>query len=175
MRTNSMIHTRRLTLRRYLPDDWARVHLYAKVPEFSQYEVWGPNSAEDTKAFVADCIEKTSVTPILEYQLAVILKDANILIGGCGIKKDQPSDSAASLGYAINPEFQNRGYATETAIALIDFGFSHLGLTRIVAECDTRNSASYKVMEKAGMKVAARLTGYREVKGEMSDSYRYEI
>lgn len=170
-----MISTKRLTLRKFIHDDWARVHLYAQVPEFSQYDVWGPNSVEDTKAFVADCIAKTSITPILEHQLAVILKDGDVLIGGCGIKRGNASDHTASLGYAINPEYQNRGFATETAIALIDFGFNNLGLTKVVAECDTRNTASYRVMEKAGMKMVARLPDDREVKGEMSDSYRYEI
>jgi RimJ/RimL family protein N-acetyltransferase len=170
-----MIPTQRLTLRKYITDDWARVHVYAKVPELSQYEVWGPNSAEDTKIYVASCIAKTSMTPILEHQLAVILNDGNVLIGGCGLKRSDASESTASLGYAINPEFQNRGFATETATALIDFGFNNLGLTKVEAECDTRNTASCKVMEKAGMKRVAQLPDDREVKGQMSDSYRYEI
>jgi RimJ/RimL family protein N-acetyltransferase len=170
-----VIKTRRLILRKFSPDDWARVHVYATVPEFSRYDVWGPNSIEDTKAFVARCIAKTSADPILEYQLAVFLKDSNDLIGGCGIKRSHAADRTASLGFAVNPEFQNCDFATEISTALIDFGFNKLGLTNIVAECDARNIASYRVMEKAGMQRVARLQNHREVKGEMTDSYRYEI
>ena len=170
-----MIYTKRLTLRRYIPDDWASVHLYAQVPEFSQYDIWGPNSADDTKEFVAACIARTSAEPVLGYQLAVILNDTDTLIGGCGLKRNDASDDSASLGYAINPDFQNRGFATEIANALIKFGFDDLGLTKVIAECHSRNTASSRVMEKAGMKMVARLPDHRMVKGEMTDSYRYAI
>ena len=170
-----MIYTRRLTLREFRPDDWESVHLYARVPEVSQYDIWGPNSEDDSKEFVATCIAKTSADPILEYQLAVILNDTDMLIGGCGLKRDDASDDSASLGYAINPDFQSRGFATEIANALIRFGFNELGLAIVIAECDTRNTASSRVMEKAGMKMVTRLHDYRMVKGEMTDSYRYSI
>ena len=170
-----MINTTRLCLRKYVPDDWARVHFYASIPEFSQFDVWGPNSVEDTKAFVASCIAETSKSSILRYELAVVLRDQDLLIGGCGLKRISDSETTASLGFAVNPDFQNQGYATEVAAALIDFGFGTLSLSRIFAKCDTRNIGSYRVMEKVGMTRVRIDRDDREVKGVMTDSYRYEI
>ena len=46
----------------------------------------------------------------------------------------------------------NKGYATEAARALIHYGFSHLGIHRIIAHCDPENAASWKVLEKIGMR-----------------------
>ena len=158
-----------------MPDDWARVHLYASVPAFSQFDVWGPNSVEDTKAFVAGCMEEAAKTPIVRYELAVVMKDEDQLIGGCGLKRNNDSETVASLGFAVNPDYQNRGYATEATVALAEFAFTTLGLSKVFAECDTRNVASYMVMEKAGMTRVDTMQNDREVKGTMTDSYRYEL
>lgn len=149
--------------------------MYASIPEFSQYDVWGPNSVDDSKAFVAGCIKETSTTPTLRYELAIVLKDEGLLIGGCSLKRSDDSETMASLGFAVNPDFQNNGYATEVAVALIDFGFKILGLSKVLAECDTRNIASYRVMEKAGMSRVGIKQGDREIRGALVDGYHYEI
>lgn len=44
-----MIKTERLLLRNYKESDFDRVHLYASLPDFSQFDVWGPNTEEDTR------------------------------------------------------------------------------------------------------------------------------
>lgn len=75
----------------------------------------------------------------------------------------------------MNPEFQSMGYATEAAKALIKFGLDKLNLSVIYATCDTRNNASFRVMEKLGMKRVGSIKGTKEVKGYIRDSYRYEI
>ena len=51
------------------------------------------------------------------------------------------------------------GYATEAARAMVRAGFEQLGLTRIVSTCDVANSASVRVLEKAGLKRTATLIG----------------
>lgn len=169
------IYTERLLLRPYVPDDWKQVHVYASIPEFSQFDVWGPNSIEDTKRFVTDCIVKASENPIQRYEFAVVLKDGSHLIGGCTLKRNASAPGQAGIGYAINPEYQNSGYATEAAVALIRFAFQEPGLSLVYAQCDTRNEASRRVMEKAGMKLATVLRNHQEIRGVMTDSYRYEI
>ncbi len=170
-----MIDTARLTLRKYARDDWAAVHEYASIPAFSEFEIWGPNTAADSKAFVSRCIEYTDASPIQRYELAVVLKRKEKLIGGCGLKIAEASAGEASLGYAIHPAYQQQGFATEVATALINFGFRRLKLARIFAECDTRNKASCRVMEKAGMARIATLQNHRQFKGQVSDSFLYEV
>jgi len=170
-----VIQTQRLLLRPYVVEDWTRVHAYAAIPEFSEFEVWGPNSVADTKRFVAYCIASMSEHPILGYQLAIVLKAADRLIGGCTLKRDKAEAQNAFLGYAIHPDFQCRGYATEAAAALVDFGFNTLQLGRISAECNARNIASRRVMEKLGMSMVALRKNHKEVKNVIIDSYEYEL
>jgi len=170
-----VIETNRLLLRPYVVEDWAHVHAYAAIPEFTRFEVWGPNSVEDTKRFVGECIASMSEHPILGYQLAVVLRDADRLIGGCTLRRKHVEIQEAFLGYAINPDFQCKGYATEAAAALVEFGFNSLRLVRIYAECNAQNVASRRVMEKLGMRMVSVRENYKEVKGVIIDSCEYEL
>jgi ribosomal-protein-alanine N-acetyltransferase len=169
------IHTERLILRNYKQEDWERVHIYGSDPDFSKYELWGPNSLEDTHKFVAEMIQQSESNPRYKFDFAICLKKDELLIGGSGIRRETELSHVANLGWAINPEFQNQGYATEAARALIEFGFQTLKLSVIYATCDARNRASYKVMEKLGMKKVGFIKGTKEIKGHVRDSYRYEI
>jgi RimJ/RimL family protein N-acetyltransferase len=56
------------------------------------------------------------------------------------------------IGWVFHSGYQGRGYATEAALALLDYGFRELGLHRIIATCQPENPASYRVMEKIGMR-----------------------
>lgn len=170
-----LIQTERLTLRAYKTEDWERVHIYGSNPDFSKYELWGPNTLEDTHKFVAEMVEQSKSNPRYKFDFAVCLKENGLMIGGCGIRRETELSQVANLGWAINPDFQNKGYATEAAKAIIEFGFQKMKLSVIYATCDTRNLSSYKVMEKLGMKKVGFIKGTKEVKGNVRDSYRYEI
>ena len=56
----------------------------------------------------------------------------------------------------IAPEHQGRGLATEAAQALVELCFSALGVRRVVASTFDANRASWRVMEKAGMRLETR-------------------
>ena len=56
------------------------------------------------------------------------------------------------LGYIFNTAFQNKGYATEAAFGLIQYGFEQLGIHRVIAHCNPENIPSWRVLEKIGMK-----------------------
>jgi [ribosomal protein S5]-alanine N-acetyltransferase len=58
------------------------------------------------------------------------------------------------LFWAIDPEQQRQGYATEAAQALIDFAFQQLRVKRLIATAEYDNAASIGVMRKLGMKLA---------------------
>lgn len=66
------------------------------------------------------------------------------------------SSLETEIGWAISARYQNHGYATEAARALIAYGFDTLHLPRIIAFTTHDNLASLRVMEKVGM----RLTPY---------------
>ncbi len=169
------INSDRLHLRNYQIADVETVHEYGSVPEFSKYEPWGPNSIEDTRKFVAEAIAQ-SVTPNrFKYELAICLNQNDRQIGGFGLRREGQTSVVANLGWAINPAYQNKGYCTEAAKSMITFGFKFLGLKVIYATCDVRNAASFRVMEKLGMKRVGHFEKHQLQKGEMRDTYRYEL
>ena len=56
------------------------------------------------------------------------------------------------LGYMIDPAHAGRGYASAITRALLEIAFTELGLRRVTAECFADNVASWRVMEKLGMR-----------------------
>ena len=72
------------------------------------------------------------------------------IIGSAGIK---PMDGGPEIeiGYHLARAAWGKGYATEVARALVDYGFSRLGLTRIVGVARPENQASRRVLQKAGL------------------------
>jgi ribosomal-protein-alanine N-acetyltransferase len=175
VKNNKIIESSRLYLRDFRKSDFTAVHEYGSIPEFSQYEQWGPNTEPHSLNFIIEAIKKASHIPRYDYELAVILKSTEQLIGSAHIAKDTQESRVGNIGYAINPKFQNQGYATEVARSLIDFGFKSLNLLVIYATCDTRNISSYKVLEKSGMHKVGHTIGDRQIRGQIYDSFRYEI
>lgn len=79
---------------------------------------------------------------------AVYQKGQPTLIGVCGyVVMGQ-----LELLYALLPGHWRRGFATEAARAVVDYGFREAGLTEIIAATDTPNAASFGVMERLGMR-----------------------
>jgi RimJ/RimL family protein N-acetyltransferase len=56
------------------------------------------------------------------------------------------------VGYRLLPEAWGRGFATEGAKALVDYGFDDLGLHRIIGVTHPGNKASQRVLQKAGLR-----------------------
>lgn len=168
------IETDRLILRDYVESDWERVHIYGANPDVTIYEAWGPNSEAETKDFIRRAILSRKNDPRFQYEFALVEKESGLLIGGCGLRREFPGASVADMGYVVNPDFQGKGFATEAAKTVIDFGLNRLDLKVIWAICDVKNMASQRVLEKSGMKRVGLWVNHLEMKGRMRDSFRYE-
>jgi uncharacterized protein YhfF len=80
-----------------------------------------------------------------------------------------------ALAYWIDPECWGRGYATEAARPVVDFGFERLGAALIWAGAAVWNQASIRVLEKLGMcHVADNPRGY-VINEEPIPTREYEI
>jgi RimJ/RimL family protein N-acetyltransferase len=167
------IHTERLILREFCDADWLAVHGYASDAEVVRYQDWGPNSEQQTKEFIARTIE-AAAQPRSDYTLAVELAQFGVLIGGCGIVLDVEHRSGV-IGYSLARQYWGHGYATEAAGALLRFGFESLGLHRICATTDARNTASWRVMEKLGMRREGHFREDLWQRGGWRDSFLYAI
>ncbi|MGA3191879.1 MAG: GNAT family N-acetyltransferase [Candidatus Bathyarchaeia archaeon] len=120
--------------------DWQSVHRYASDPEVVRYMSWGPNTEEETKGFIQRALAGQNERPRRNYTLAIVVRNENELIGSCSICVSNLDNREGWIGYCLNRCFWGKGYATETANALVDFGFDKLNLHRIFATCDPANN-----------------------------------
>jgi RimJ/RimL family protein N-acetyltransferase len=117
-------------------------------PEVMKYTGDNPfKSFEEAKRFLAeyDQYQKYGVG-----RLAVIEKKTGEFLGWCGLKYT-PEQDYYDLGYRFFRSHWNKGYATETALANLQFGFRQRGLDEIVGRALSDNTASINVLKKAGM------------------------
>jgi RimJ/RimL family protein N-acetyltransferase len=84
----------------------------------------------------------------------VALEVDGVLIGytGLGLPEFLPEVMPApEVGWRLHPDFWGSGYATEAALASLDYGFGEFGLDEIVSIFQPENAASGRVMERIGM------------------------
>ena len=138
------------------------------TPEVVRYLPFGPNTPEESKAFIDRAISRQKKEPRTDYELAVTLKDTGTIVGHCRINR--VSDIAAHIGYIYHKKHWGKGYATETARALVAYGFTELDAHRVYASCDPENIASRRVLEKSGMILEGRLREDMMIHGRYRDS-----
>jgi RimJ/RimL family protein N-acetyltransferase len=138
------VETPRLFLRLPAPDDWRAVHAYTSDPAVMRYIPGGVLSEDQARAFVG-------ANEGDEAKVAVVLKAEDRLIGHLPF---HPwfAPRIYEIGWVFDPRYHRRGYATEAAAALLRHGFETLRVHRIVATCQPENVASWRVMEKIGMR-----------------------
>ena len=170
-----IINTSRLIIRDFKIEYWTAVHQYASQANILIYEPWGPNSEEQTKSFVSQAIKNALETPRLSYEFAITLASNGKLIGGCGIKINHKNPEKANLGYIINPDFWNQGYAIKAATGLISTFQKRTDLKSLTAICDEFNLASQKVLEKCDFIKTQEKFSDLKFKGRKGKTYYYEL
>lgn len=81
---------------------------------------------------------------------AVIHKETQEFLGWCGIKFT-PETNEYDIGFRFFKKHWNKGFATETAKACINYGLKTLALPKIVGRAMKANKASIIVLEKIGL------------------------
>ena len=168
------IETARLRLRELRLTDFESVHDYANDPQVIRFMPWGPNTEADTIDFLKRAAEHAFAHPRLGYELAITVRETSELVGTVGLHIPTESPDEAMLGYCLARSAWGKGYATEASAAMLDFGFSTLGLESVWAGCDVENSASIRVLEKLGMSRQSLHRAKTGRRGE-GDSYMYRL
>lgn len=82
---------------------------------------------------------------------AVVHKEDKKVIGFAGLKY-LPEVDETDIGYRFLPSYWGRGIASEVSIPIIAYGFEQLKLPRIIGIAMQGNVASWKILEKIGLK-----------------------
>jgi [ribosomal protein S5]-alanine N-acetyltransferase len=166
------LQTERLTLRAYALADISALVTLAGAHEVAAttLRIPHPYSEADARDFIASTQEDELRGTGLH--LAIALRhgdgDGGTLCGGVGLRIEK-EHSRAELGYWIGLPYWGKGYATEAARALVEYGFGNLGLHRIFAGHVARNSASAGVLRKIGMRHEGKQRGHILKWGEFID------
>ena len=174
------IHTRRLLLREFNPEDWQPMLAYHNDPRYLRYYPQELEGEFHVRSFVQRFIDQAQVAPRQKFQLAICLPESGVLIGNAGVRMGglgprEPEAVQGDIGYELDPAYWGQGYATEAAQAILEFGFESLHLHRIWARCLAENIASQRVLEKLGMRLEGRLRQDEYFKGRWWDTLIYAI
>lgn len=82
-----------------------------------------------------------------EEYYAVERKESGEVVG-CVLLESRPCLTKEAM-FAIREDFRRKGYAKEALDAIVELTFRQ-GVHRVVAQCDARNEAAWKLLEKAG-------------------------
>jgi [ribosomal protein S5]-alanine N-acetyltransferase len=169
------IETERLLLREFRASDESDIHAYASDSEVVRLMIWGPNTPEQTRAHLTKVLDAQDEWPRASVGLAMELRSERRMIGAIELRMRDEANRTADIGYVLTRKDWGRGYMTEAVRAILDVAFRRLELHRVWATCDPRNHASYRVMEKVGMRREAHFRKDVMEKGEWRDSYLYAI
>lgn len=139
------IKTKRLLIREFESKDWQAVYAYTSDSHVMKYIPEGVFTEKDAKEFVS----KNTGNDAEKFPVVLIAED--IVIGHIVFHK-YFGEHTYEIGWVFNPKYQNRGYASEAAKAILEYGFKEMNLHRIIATCQPENIPSYRVMEKIGMR-----------------------
>ena len=149
------LETERLTLRRFTTDDVDLLVDLDSDPEVMFWITGGRTTSREE-------IETDYLPAFLAYYeryagygfWAAIERSTGEFLGWFHFRPapGHPDDEP-ELGYRLRQSTWGKGYATEGSIALIDRGFRDFGVGRVLAETMAVNTASRRVMEKAGMRL----------------------
>jgi ribosomal-protein-alanine N-acetyltransferase len=170
------LRTTRLRLGDFELGDYQAVHAFATDLAVVSYVEWGPNTPEETQAFLRDPITSADLSPRRRYALAVVVhSDAERLIGSVELGVVSFEHRRGEIGYVLAHEWWRLGYATEATGRLLGFGFDQLGLHKISATCDPENRASVAVLTKNGMHQEGVLRDHVYVRGQWRDRLLFSV
>jgi RimJ/RimL family protein N-acetyltransferase len=140
------IITERLRIRAFSMEDAQDLYEYLADPQIYQYEPGEPINLDQAYTLAHDM-------SISEHFWAVDLKSDQKVIGQLYFSQQEPRHLMTwELGYIMNMKYQHQGYGSEAAAAHVQFGFEQLSVHRVVAHCHPKNEASWKLLEKIGLR-----------------------
>ncbi|MCW2794354.1 MAG: GCN5-related N-acetyltransferase [Nocardioides sp.] len=147
------VHTERLKIRPATADDVDATWAIRRLPEVAQ---WITTAPDDRASYAEQFVdpERLAKTLVIEREGEVIgdlmlaIEDA----WGQTEVAEQTRGVQAELGWVLAPAHAGHGYATEAVRGLVRLCFEELGLRRVLAQCFADNHASWRLMERIGMR-----------------------
>ena len=169
------LYTDRLVLRDFVPSDWKAFNALVSDPQVKRFMHFATWDEEQRRDWLMQMIQEANDVQRAAYNRAITLLSDGQLIGWFGIGNPAFAETdVRDFGYALARRFWDNGYMTEALRAVLAYEFTTLGTRRIIAECNERNPASARVMQKGGMRYQGVLQA-SDRDGHRSASLHYAI
>jgi ribosomal-protein-alanine N-acetyltransferase len=86
------------------------------------------------------------------FGFALVQKESGMVIGSAGFTGPPDAEGTVEIAYGVVPDFQGRGYATEAADALVNWGAKNSRVAVAKAHTLPERNASTRVLEKCGFR-----------------------
>ena len=166
---NSQMEGDRIILRPVSLNDAEDMYEYTSDEETTRFLYEPHKDLEQTKSVIANYFIKESIG-----KYAVVLKESNKMIGAIEFRLHEWNKSG-ELGFTLSRHFWGNGYMTEAGKLILGLAFEVLGLERVYAGHEVKNSASGKVLSRLGMKCEGILRKSEMIKGSLVDGAYYSI
>lgn len=148
----TIIETERLYLREWREEDVEPFYQMSQNPKVLEFLI-GPLSMEAVRQFIVD---KNQTLVEKKYTFwAVEEKTAGAMMGYIGLQEclpPLPFAPSVEIAWRLGFQYWGRGYATEGATAVLNYGLKTLKIPEIVSYTAANNHRSQRVMQKIGMK-----------------------
>ena len=146
-----ILETKRLLLRRFIMNDLKHLFAFYSDPEVVKYIPDAPRTYEETKEELEWFLNGHPKFPELGLW-ATIYKENGQFIGRCGLLPwTIDGQQEVEVAFALSKPYWGQGLATEAAQGIVQYGFEHLYLSRLICLIDHDNQGSIKVATKIGM------------------------
>jgi ribosomal-protein-alanine N-acetyltransferase len=147
-----ILETQRLLLRRFVVNDLDDLWAFYSDPNVVRYIPDAPRSRNEAREELEWFLNGHPKFSELGLW-ATIYKETGNFIGRCGLLPGTIDNrNEVEVAFAFSKEYWGKGFATEAAHALVQYGFERLGLSRLICLIEPDNTASIKVATKLGMR-----------------------
>ncbi len=160
----------RVALRMMTLDDTEAFFAYQSDEETTRFLPYPPRDLDTVIEKITTHAQHDTLAAEGDYLMLAIerLSDSQML-GEIYFTVESLRHERGEIGWAMHPDYHGNGYASEAASAMLTIAFTELGLHRVIAQLDSRNTASARLCERLGMTHEAHLRHDEFFKDEWVD------
>lgn len=137
---------KRIELRPFRESDWEDLYEYLSDPAVVKYEPYDVHTQEESRK----CAKERSQSDAF---YAIEEKTLNKVIGNIYMAPFGPETYKTwMIGYVLNSKYWHKGYASQAVQILLKELFTEKNVHRVMARCNTKNTASWKLLERNGFR-----------------------
>lgn len=169
------LHLQRVSLQIISKEYAQEIFNYRSDAKTNKYQTWIPKTFDEVYDFITNKVSENIDEVDTWYQLVIINKENNKVIGDIGIHFIDEDKKQVEFGCTLAKSQQGKGFAYEAVSEIMRFLFTDLNKHRITASVDPANGKSIALLERLGFRKEAHFIKSLLIDGEWVDDAVYAI